>query len=705
MHVQVDRTLTTIVTGINGAGKSSFIDALTYVLFGKPFRKVRLGQLINNVNEKGLEVEVTFDIGNKNYRVIRGMKPSVFEIHVDGVMIEQPAKTADYQHILENDILRLNYKTFTQIIVLGSATFEPFMKLKLADRREVIENILDISVFSEMNVILKAGIKGLKDDIVGVRHNLEIAKERHRSKREYFKEATEDREKRIEAVASELDDISKQYTSYRMDREVHVNFIDEIKKGIGTCEGYNDDILVISADIASLEIKIAGDQSTYNSIEGNVDLIKGIQQRIDDCKKLIVKNTPDLDELKRDLISNQDKIDAFNLDDDDYNEKKSAVAILSNEIGTKRVKMAFYEHNDSCPECKQDIAVEFKEDTIKSLQEDIDNETEELKRYNDAIISYEHELEVLDILKKRNRELKEDISDSQGTIRQWQSSIDLMSADLELRETKTPEELKEMQSGIDKLKENVYLLSSRRSELKEKHAEYLVLDEKLSNINRKLDLCLQSIDVLDDRSKRLNTEMFDLKNTSACSVTQEDINNLATEIKVIDKTVSNKVHLLHYYGIVQKLLKDNGLKTKIVNKFLPVINATVNMYLDKFDFPINFEFDTNFNETIQSNFRSDFSYYSFSEGEKARIDLALLFTWRDIALKKSRNATNIIIFDEIFDGSMDSDGIENFMSILGLDDGGYNSFIISHKDEIITSRFDRNLTFNKNGHFSTLKEK
>ena len=273
------------------------------------------------------------------------------------------------------------------------------------------------------------------------------------------------------------------------------------------------------------------------------------------------------------------------------------------------------------------------------------------------------------------------------------------------RNIKTDDELNAMKSTIDMMKNEVYKFSALRSEYRENHANYVKMLDKFNDSVRQLDLITQSVSNIDVAISISNQELNTLKDAPVCSITQEDIDVLAKDIKLFDNNLGKKKHILHYYGIVQKLLKDDGLKTKIIRKFLPIINATVNMYLDKFNFPINFDFDENFNETIQSKFRSDFSYYSFSEGEKSRIDLALLFTWRDISLKKSRNVTNIIIFDEIFQSSLDGSGIDNFMSILGAEDGKYNEFIISHNSDIISSRFDRNLIFNKIGHFSLIEEK
>ena len=706
-HIQLDKAITTIITGTNGSGKSTFIDALVYALYGKPFRKVKLGQLINKVNEKGLEVEISFSIGNKDYTVKRGQKPALFEIYVGGVLIEQPATTADYQSILENDILKLNYKTFTQIIVLGSASFTPFMQLKLADRREVIENLLDISVFTGMNTILKSNIKDKKDEILEAEHQMELLKERYKSKREYFQESTVEHKRRVESIESDIKIATEQIRLRGIDKSGHEEYIDELENSMLGCEGYEDAIINISADIAKLETDIALDEVTVETVEGNSELVKSIEKKINDCKNLLADGNHRIKKLIDDLNDNEDVIESFKVQDitTERDNIRSAIAILSNEVVAKKVKVEFYEKNDDCPECKQGIDTKFKEGTITSLHDAIINEEKELDTYNDRLNQIDQDLKDHSTFIDKKTHIKNDITTLRNSIEQWKSSVNLMDVDISTREVKTESELNDIKVNIDRMKSDVYNLSNERAVLKEKNTEFVVLKDKLTDVYKNHALTLQTIDNHERTLIILQRDLKNLNDAPACSVTQEDIDEFITLIKDIDKDIAGKRHILHYFGIVQRLLKDDGLKTKIIRKFLPVINATVNMYLDSFDFPINFEFDENFNETIQSKFRNDFSYYSFSEGEKSRIDLALLFTWRETALKKSRSASNIIIFDEIFDGSLDNSGIDNFMSILGLDKEGYSSFIISHKYDVINSSFDRHLDFDKDGHFSKMMEK
>ncbi len=703
--IQLDKTITTVVTGKNGAGKSTFIDALVYALFGKPFRKVRLGQLINNVNEGSLEVEISFSAGSKDYIVKRGMKPAVFEIYSNGEMIPQPAITADYQHILENDILKLNYKSFTQIIILGSASFVPFMQLKLGDRREIIENLLDISVFTEMNKILKSKIKELKEDITDTEHKLDLTKQKHKSNREFFIEATDVRQKMFKTFDGQINDAQANMRFRDMDMLGCKEHIDEIENSMLSCEGYGDKLISVTAQIETIKRDIDAQQTRFDLLCENNELVSDIRIRITKCKNEITEFKKEWTTLTKKSEDLKEVIDSYPNIDTERDEAKTAIITLSNSIIANNIKLEFYQKNDLCPECKQDLEKTFTEDMIGDIQciiaketEDHDNHKARLEQYNKDKAD---ETQFID----DHYHLRRKITGIDSDIKTLVNSIDLMTEDIRTRDTKDPAGMGDLKHYIGTLEADYDKEVKGVEDVKKKHEEYLKLEGKLNEVMKDLALDEQAIKTYSDSIKSVQAEIKTLKDAPVCSITQDDIDVLVEEVKEYDKAVVRKKYMFHYYGIVQKLLKDDGLKTKIIRKFLPVINATVNMYLDKFDFPINFEFDENFNETIQSNFRNDFSYYSFSEGEKSRIDLALLFTWREISLKKARNASNIIIFDEIFDGSLDGDGIENFMSILGLDEEGYSSFIISHKDETINSRFDRNLDFAKDGHFSKIMEK
>lgn len=702
--IELDKTITSIFTGTNGAGKSTFIDAIVYALFGKPFRKVKLGQLINNVNEKGLECEVEFTVGSKHYRVNRGMKPSLFEIYVNNELIPQPATTADYQSILESDILKLNYKTFTQIIILGSASFVPFMQLKLGDRREVIENLLDISVFSDMNAILKDKIKTVKKEQEDISHKIDIIKERYRSKRQFIKEATEQHKTRLDELEIKVKDISDilENKKYRL-----VLYQSKSIKLETTIDEYGDAeerVAALARHIEALGRVVFEDTNAYETFKSDAGGAVLIDKRIDENNKLLVTEEKKIKDLNK-LLLDQEEIYKDFLPMEDRDQIKTDLAITTNTRCADVLRLEFYEKNDECPECKQGIETHFREDIIHDLEHSIAKADENLAIWLTREKVIEQDIKDKKQVHSTVMNIQSSIVYVQNEIKRLKESNEGLIATREQRVIKTPEELKYLFVDITKKKEEIETERKSGKTLKKQNEELTTHKNSLIVIEKDIAVCDQSIEANKIRFDTLQEELRIHKEKPACTVTQEDIDELAMEIKELDSSLGKKKNSLHYFGIVQKLLKDDGLKTKIIKKFLPIINATVNMYLDKFDFPINFEFDENFNETIQSNFRNDFCYYSFSEGEKSRIDLALLFTWREIALKKSRNATNIIIFDEIFDGSLDGDGIENFMNILGFDKEGYNSFIISHKDETINSRFDRQVEFIKDGHFSKMMEK
>jgi len=704
--IDLDKTLTTVITGENGAGKSTFIDALVYALFGKPFRKVRLGQLVNNVNEKGLIVDIEFSIGSKQYIVKRGMKPSIFEIWVDGEMIPQPAETKDYQSILEGDILKLNYKSFTQIIVLGSASFKPFMQQKLAVRREIIEDLLDISVFSQMNTLLKSKIKEAKSEIIDVDHKLSIKKEQYSSKRTYLLEANDDHKKRISVVNDNILEKKEKIKLTNLDKDSVEHIIIELEESIFKLIDVEDKIKLLNKQYTDIEKQLYRDKDMLAQYHKDNNIINDANKKISDCEKRIIeliKKRKILDKIEKDTRI------IINSYDDDISDQvtdiNTKMILLSNDIIANEIKLKFYKDNESCPECKQDIEQLFREDFISDLTSIIDKGNEDYNNYKDKIDKIKIDLaDSINFIKKLNK-TSADIQIIDFDIDKLKNSIDIINESISLLDYKNEKSISDKEHDISLLLKEIDDSNDKINQYTENYNKLLSLRKKLNKMQQSLALIIQSIDNYTINHDALVIELKELKSIPACSITQEDIDSLAIDIKSFDKSLDKKKHMLHYFGIVQRLLKDDGLKTKIIKKFLPVINATVNMYLDKFDFPINFEFDENFNETIQSKFRSDFSYYSFSEGEKSRIDLALLFTWRETSLKKSRNATNIIIFDEIFDGSLDGGGIENFMDILGLDKEGYSSFIISHKDETINSRFDRTLDFNKDGHFSKMMEK
>jgi DNA repair exonuclease SbcCD ATPase subunit len=430
--INLDKTLTTIVVGRNGDGKSTFIDALVYGLFGKPFRKVKLGQLINNVNEKGLYVSVVFSVGNKTYTVNRGMKPSKFEIYVNGELIPQPASNADYQHILENDILKLNYKSFTQIIILGSASYKPFMQLKLGDRREIIENLLDISIFSDMNTLLKAGVKELKSDIVDVKHKLELVKDRYKTKREYFQEAVEKRNKRIDDLEETIQDVSERNRLRHMDKDGFEESIEYIKEQIKEFEKTEESIrhtnVYISNKESALRVlteEIDVSEEMNNKIHSLKDEIVDLKTAINEYESNIIELISEQDELikERDNIPSIDKRDGL----------KEEIAILKANIFQSKEKLNFYDKNDTCPECGQDIGNTFADTVRESLNVDI-------KTYEDSINSAIVELEDIE----SNIVLLQKINDKLSTIDKSLMSVKMIK-------NNTITSITEKKTALDKL--------------------------------------------------------------------------------------------------------------------------------------------------------------------------------------------------------------------------------------------------------------
>jgi len=548
VEIDMSSSNASVITGTNGNGKSTFLDALIFCLFGKPFRKVKLAQLINNINNSDTLVICNFRIGESEYKVVRGLKPAIFEIYIDRKLIPQPAKTKDYQLILENNILNFNYKSFTQIVILGSASFVPFMQLPLASRREIIENILDIGIFSKMNEILKGTTLFLKEEIEQKRHKLDLVKNEYKLKLEFYNDKVKDRDQRVSDI------------------------VDKILE-------YENDIQTIINDRTIL-IDVCAEKEKELVDDGS------IREIITDLEKSIFK--------------------------------------LKSDVKRWEKEVKFYKKHAHCPKCDQIIDDEHKKSKICSNKKEID--------------------EALDLIKLH---------------------------------TQSKEEYKII---LDKNEKIVFEYNKLYTDIEHSHVLEGIKVELLNNIKKELN-------VINNSNDDVNTIKF-------------EIDLLVIDIKEIDDLLQKKIHIAHYYSIVQQILKDDGVKTRIINQYLPMINNTVNKYLNMLDFSINFIFDGNFNESIYSQYRSDFTYHSFSEGEKSRIDLALLFTWREIALEKSRNATNLLIFDEIFDGSLDNDGVENFMSIISADKNVSNVFVISHKDAAINSRFDQELCFKKRGHFS-----
>ncbi len=550
IEIDLKRNSTTLIVGENGSGKSTILDALTFSLFGKAFRNINKAQLINSINDRNCLIETEFTIGKKNYLVRRGIKPNLFEIEVDGKMINQDSKARDYQEHLEKNILKLNYKSFTQIVVLGSTSFIPFMQLKSNDRRIIIEDLLGIQVFSTMNLLLKGKVSDLKNE--------QYQNELNFSKTENALELQED-------YISKMKKSNKQLIAGNQKN---------IKESNIQIEQYASQIAVCDKDISTLQTRIH-----------DFDKVQGKHQKLEKYQDEIEKN------LKK----------------------------LEKEID-------FYNENTDCPTCKQTIDDEHRTCEIH-LKED------KKIKLNTAINKIGKEVGVSLCLIYEMTLTQKNISEIQSTVTKHNASIFAINQYIE----KINEEIKQLnEKGAD-----VSDASIKLKELKAEQKKFLLLKEQYSN--------LQSV-----------------------------------------------------YDTASVLLKDTGIKTLIVKKYLPIMNKLINKYLALMDFYISFNLDEGFSETIKSRFRDIFTYASFSEGEKMRIDLALLFTWRAIAKLKNSMSTNLLILDEVFDSSLDEDGTSDFLKIIHSLGNDSNVFVISHKGEILHDKFKHIIKFEKIKNFSRI---
>ena len=553
VFTEVDLTTckTNLIVGENGAGKSTILDALTFSLFGKPFRKINKPMLVNSINEKDCVTEIEFSIGKNEFKVVRGIKPNKFEIFNNGQLWNQESTLVDQQKNFEQNVLKMNYKSFTQIVVLGSSTFVPFMRLPVAQRREIIEDILDIQIFSTMNVLLKDKIRDNRDEIKEFDYQVDLIKEKIGIQKSYLLELDKknkaDISKKEDKIAELLEDENKQHVS--------------IKET-------NDVIEQLNAQIA--------EYSTSS------------------------------DKLK--------KLNTF-------------LIKLSSKLQTCQKEHDFFEKNHVCPTCTQDLSDEFRTDKISSGKNKLDEMT---IGYNDLLSA------IGDEEKRFNKwnELSTEITSSNQKISQANFQINSIRKSI----VDIEKEIKDLESGGGDKKE-----------------------------------AFTKLETLVEEKKELSLQLVESKK---------------------DKDM---------LSVAAGLLKDNGIKTRIIKKYLPVMNKLINQYLQGMDFYVNFTLDENFEETIKSRFRDHFSYASFSEGEKARIDIALLLTWRSIAKLKNSVDTNLLILDEIFDGSLDQQGGSDLGWILRNFDDSISVFVISHKEQM-NDKYDRTLNVEKVKNYSVIRE-
>ena len=545
-EIQLDRSPTTLIIGENGAGKSTILDALCFGLFNKPFRSISKSQLINSVNGGGTIVEVEFIVGGKEVRVVRGIKPNKFEVYVNDNMINQDANARDYQKHLEQQILGLNYRSFTQVVILGSSTFVPFMQLSTKARREVVEDILDIKVFSLMNFLLKNKNKELNEEIRNVEYQYDLTEEKISLQ-----------EKFIEDVINNKSTIIAENRQKIYDNNFTIN-------------ARNDDIL------------------SHETIKQNLSFDAEEQTKIEQKIKKLTQTE----------------------------------AALKNRRSEHDRQIQFFQTNDECPTCEQPITESTKQTKIESSSTKIG-------------------------------EIENGIRDLQGMEREEKDRLDTILSDLE--------KIRSADVEIAKIRASI---------------------TEMEKFNAKLQK--------------------DIETYESGSVSEEDKTKLAElkgTIKYIDEQKSKLNEDRFYIDIAKNLLQDSGIKTKIVKQYLPIMNKLVNTYLSSMDFFVNFNIDENFQETIKSRFRDEFSYASFSEGEKMRIDLALLFTWRAVAKMKNSTNTNLLILDEIFDSSLDGTGTDDFLKILNTFHD-QNVFVISHKQDMLFDKFRSIIQFKKEKNFS-----
>ena len=546
-----DRSPTTLIIGENGSGKSTILDALTFVLFGKAFRNINKSQLVNTINEKGLLVTIDFLVGNKSFTVRRGVKPNIFEVLQDGKMIDQLANNRDYQEYLEKVILKLNYKSFTQIVVLGSSTFEPFMQLKQSDRRTIVEDLLDIQIFSSMNSLLKVRNSELKTTITDNENKRELNVSKTKLQKNYIERLTEDNET----------DVLKKQTDIS-------TFEDQKKFAVESFTAFHNEIKELSEKLVKEE-KVQTKKSDFTNLQNQIEV-----------------------KLKQDQ---------------------------------KEVK--FYEKNSTCSTCKQHIDDEFKKDKITSLSTNIEEKEQGLEKIS---------------------------------------------------------------TEIEQLKIQIEEFRNIGKQISEKNNQLAATKSKIESLDNNIDRAKKDIDDLKDKKELDNSELNVLQ-------------LLEKELIELKKDYEEQCETKQLYGYAYELLRDSGIKTKIIRQYVPIINKYVNKYLNELEFLINFSIDENFNETIRSQYRDEFSYSSFSEGEKMRIDLALLFTWRMVAKLKNSVNTNLLILDEVFDSSLDADGTEAFLKILNSLDEKTNVFVISHKGEILYDKFRSTIKFVKEKQFSKIE--
>jgi DNA repair exonuclease SbcCD ATPase subunit len=548
-EIKLDGNTNTLIVGENGSGKSTMLDALCFGLFGKPFRNINKPQLLNSINQKDCIVEVEFNTSNKSYKIVRGIKPNKFEIYQNGDLINQDAAARDYQEFLEKFILKLNYKSFTQIVTLGSASFTPFMQLSAADRRAIIEDLLDIQIFSTMNTLVKERLSTNKESLFDKKHQIELTQQKYDMQKKHIDELKQNNENKVKEYDTEI--------------QLHNDTVSSLLSNVETLTCQTEELQLVVASKIDTEVKVKKITKLESQIESN------------------------LSKFQKDI--------------------------------------SFFQSHDDCPTCRQAIANSFKEEELKSL--------------SDKVTECEHGLSELEkkLLAEQNK--LNEITEKQKLINQKQ--VEIATANTTINETNKL--IARLRKLIDELKNSKVVTDLEEQRLKE----------------------------------------------------------LKDSLSILQSNLKQLIEEKSYYDVASTLLKDTGIKTKIVKQYLPIINKLVNKYLASLDFFVNFNLDESFKETIKSRHRDDFSYNNFSEGEKQRIDMALMLTWRAVAKLKNSSNTNLLILDETFDSSLDANGTEELMKILHMLEG-VNLFVISHKGDILQDKFANVIRFTKEKNFSRI---
>ena len=546
----LNKSSTTLVIGKNGEGKSTCLDALCFALFNKPFRNINKSQMVNSINQKNAVVEIEFSIGSKEYKIVRGIKPNIFEIWLNGEMVNQDAASRDYQKILEQQILKLNYKTFTQVVILGSASFVPFMQLSPLQRREVIEDILDIRIFSTMNQLLKEKQNATKDEISRVESEITLAKQRVESQSAIIKTLSTAKEESINAI------------------------LGKIASNEETIRTTNLLISSITDEVTNLREKISARDDLDSNIEKAKHLRSKLSSKVEECE--------------------------------------------NNKV--------FFDQNHVCPSCTQEIGEDHKVKVLGEIHKRIVEDNKKVEELESVLSKLNSQLQEVNSVTKM-------VADKTIELSTHNSAVTILNR-----------QNSEMRSEIENAKTDTGNINEEKVKLKQ------LAQDALTNITRKAEL---------DSNKELQ-------------------------------------------DVASALLKDTGIKTAIIREYLPVMNKLINQYLNQMDSYIHFELDESFNEKIKSRFRDEFTYASFSEGEKMRIDLAILFTWRQIAKMKNSVNTNLLLLDEIFDSSLDTNGTDYFLSLMDTLGEKSNVFVISHKGDQLFDKFRSVIKFEKRNDFSVI---